>query len=195
MVKKKVIVFIVFVLSLFFVSLYRAGVSYAQSTDMFECVWRLGKCKTKTSNTCLPGNVPNDLYCPSKTSQDVCQGATAFCVPSSGETNEYWCDPETKTKINTAIGCIPVMGDDGKYNFLNFILRWAIGVGGGVAFLLIVYSGFMIMTASGNPERMQAGKELLTSAISGLILLIFSIFILRFIGIDILGLGEFGFGT
>jgi len=53
----------------------------------------------------------------------------------------------------------------------------------------------MIMTASGNPERIKAGQELLTSAISGLILLIFSIFVLKFIGIDILGLNTFGFGV
>lgn len=68
------------------------------------------------------------------------------------------------------------------------------GIGGGIAFLLILYSGFMIMSATGNPERLKAGQELLTSAISGLILLIFSVFILKFIGIDILGLCKFGFG-
>jgi hypothetical protein len=76
---------------------------------------------------------------------------------------------------------------------LSFILKWAIGIGGGIAFLLMLYAGFMIMTASGDPERLKAGQELLTSAIAGLILLIFSIFILKFIGIDILGLGSFGF--
>ncbi len=74
------------------------------------------------------------------------------------------------------------------------ILRWAVGIGGGIAFLLMLYAGFMIMTAAGNPERLKAGQELLTSAISGLILLIFSVFILKFLGIDILGLNVFGFG-
>jgi len=58
----------------------------------------------------------------------------------------------------------------------------------------MLYAGFMVMTASGNPERLKAGQELLTSAIAGLILLIFSVFILRFIGVDILGLDAFGFG-
>lgn len=96
------------------------------------------------------------------------------------------------TEIDTAIGCINALGDQNQ--FLGQILLWAVGVGGGIAFLLIVYAGFMIMTAAGNPERLKAGQELLTSAISGLILLIFSIFILRFIGIDILGLDRFGFG-
>jgi hypothetical protein len=52
----------------------------------------------------------------------------------------------------------------------------------------------MIMSSSGNPERLKAGQELLTSAISGLILLVLSVFILKFIGVDILGLDELGFG-
>lgn len=85
--------------------------------------------------------------------------------------------------VNTAIGCIPMSDQN---TFLAFILRWAIGIGGGIAFILIIYASFMIMSSSGNPERVQAGKELLTSAIAGLIMLIFSIFILRIIGVKIL---------
>ncbi len=87
--------------------------------------------------------------------------------------------------IDTAIGCIPI-GDTNE--FIEFILRWAIGIGGGIAFLLIVFAGFQIMTSAGNPERLKAGQELLTSAIAGLILLIFSVFILRIIGVNILGI-------
>ena len=99
-----------------------------------------------------------------------------------------WCNL-TQTELNTAIGCIPVFNSE---DFLGFLLRWATGIGSGIAFLLIVYGGCMIMTSSGNPERLKAGQELLTSAISGLILLIFSIFILKVIGIDILGIPGFG---
>ena len=106
--------------------------------------------------------------------------------------NAIFCGPDGKG-IQTAIGCVPVLSDTNQ--FLSFILRWAVGVGGGIAFLLILYAGFMIMSSSGNPERLKAGQELLTSAIAGLILLIFSVFILKFIGVDILGLDQFGFGT
>ena len=93
--------------------------------------------------------------------------------------------------IDTAIGCIPVADTN---QFMGWILGWAVGVGGGIAFLLIVYASFMIMTSQGDPTRLKAGQELLTSAISGLIMLIFSVFILKFIGIDILGLDQWGFG-
>ena len=99
----------------------------------------------------------------------------------------------SKTQIDTAIGCITVL--DTSEEFLNDILAWAVGIGGGIAFILMVYAGFMIMTASGNPDRLKAGQELLTSAISGLILLVLSVFILKFVGIDILGLDKFGFGN
>ncbi|MDP3994370.1 MAG: hypothetical protein Q8P91_00880 [bacterium] len=84
------------------------------------------------------------------------------------------------------------MTDGGENALLGWILQWAIGIGGGIAFLLIVYAGFMIMTSTGSPDRLQAGKELLTSALAGVILLIFSIFLLKLIGVDILKLPGFG---
>ena len=67
-------------------------------------------------------------------------------------------------------------------------MRWAIGIAGGIAFILIIVSGFMISTSSGDPKRLQAGRELLTAAITGLLLVIFSAFILRLLGVDLLGI-------
>ena len=90
-----------------------------------------------------------------------------------------------ETELDTAIGCIPISSSS---DLIGFVLKWAIGIGGGIAFLLIVYSGFIILTSQGDPKRLQAGQELLSSALMGLILLIFSVFILRIIGIDILSI-------
>ncbi len=87
--------------------------------------------------------------------------------------------------IDTAIGCIPI---DDQSVLIGFILRWAIGIGGGIAFLLILVAGFQIMTSRGDPNRLKSGQELMTSAISGLLLLIFSLVILRIIGVDILNI-------
>lgn len=90
--------------------------------------------------------------------------------------------------IDSAIGCFPIVDGD---QFLGFILGWAIGIAGGIALLLIVYAGVIMITAGGNPEKVQAGKELLTAAIGGFIFLLFSAYILRFVGVDILQIPGF----
>lgn len=99
--------------------------------------------------------------------------------------NNITCDNSDGTAINTAIGCIP-FGDPAALS--AFFLRWAVGIGGGIAFLMMIYSGFIIMTSAGNPDRLKGGKELMTSAVMGLLMIIFSVFILRFVGIDLLGI-------
>lgn len=87
----------------------------------------------------------------------------------------------------TAIGCIQT----DPTAFFSTLLSFGIGIAGGIAFLLILLGGFQVMTSTGNPEQLTAGKELVTSAITGLILIIFSVFLLRIIGVNILGLPGF----
>ena len=147
--------------------------------------------------------LPKDSYAACSKLGEACHASAICCSPNtcdftghcigSGPTtsSDLWCPGFENIKLNTAIGCVPVLSS--KEDFLSFILKWAVGIGGGIAFLLIVYAGFMIMTSAGNPERLKAGQELLTSAISGLILLIFSVVILKIIGVDILELDNFGF--
>ena len=94
------------------------------------------------------------------------------------------------TGIDTAIGCIPI-GDENGADFIGFLLKWALGIGGGIAFLMMIYAGFIIMTSTGNPERLQSGRQLLVAAISGLLLLIFALFLLRLIGVRILQIPGF----
>jgi len=67
----------------------------------------------------------------------------------------------------------------------------AIGIAGGIAVILIIYAGFLYSTSAGNPQRVAAAKELLTAALSGLILLIFAAYILRLIGENILDIPGF----
>jgi hypothetical protein len=90
--------------------------------------------------------------------------------------------------IDTAIGCIPV---DDKNSFVGWMLGWAIGISGGIAFVFIIFAAIQMMTAQGDPQKLSGGRELLTAAISGLILIIFSVFLLRVIGVDILKLPTF----
>src|SRR3989344_1878504 len=132
------------------------------------------------NNSCVAD--PNGPY----TSSTECEAQCALGGGGGASTNVALCDD---SHIDTAIGCIPF---DSESNFIGFILSWAIGIGGGVAFIMMLFAGFQIMTSAGNPDRLRAGQELLTSAIAGLILLVFSVFILRVIGIDILGISSLG---
>lgn len=136
------------------------------------------------------GTCYSATLCPEGTIEDgqypkVCESGGRCCVSTPEGKGPLGGGECSSLEIDTAIGCIPTANMN---LFIAFILRWAIGIGGGIAFLLIVFAGFQIMTSAGNPERLKAGQELLTSAIAGLILLIFSVFILKIIGVDILKL-------
>lgn len=73
----------------------------------------------------------------------------------------------------------------------NNIVTASMGIAGGIAFLLIVIGAFQIILSAGNPDRVKAGKEMITAALSGLFLIIFSVFILKLIGADILQIPGF----
>lgn len=68
------------------------------------------------------------------------------------------------------------------------ILNFAIGMAGGVAFLLMIFGSYRLIFAGGNPESIQRGGEVITAAIIGLLVIVFSVLILRFLGIAILGI-------
>ena len=89
--------------------------------------------------------------------------------------------------IWTALGCIPT----DPAAFVAWVLARAISIGGGIAFLLMIGGGFTIMTSSGNPEQLNKGKSIITSAATGLLFIIFSVLLLKIIGIDILKLPGF----
>lgn len=85
-------------------------------------------------------------------------------------------------QINTAMGCIPVETN----SFINWLLSWIFGVAGGIAFLLMAYGFILIATSGGDEKKIAGAKETITSAITGLLFSIFSIFILRLIAVNIL---------
>lgn len=90
--------------------------------------------------------------------------------------------------VNTALGCIPVKEPS---KFVNWLVEFAIGIGGGIAFLLMLFGAFQIILSGGNPDRVKAGREMITAAIGGLLLIIFSVLILRIIGVDLLAIPGF----
>lgn len=87
--------------------------------------------------------------------------------------------------LNTAIGCIPFGSNT---SIASFFLIFAIGLAGGISIILILYAGFQITTSTGDPKKIQGGKALLNSALAGLVMIIFSIFLLRLIGTQVIGI-------
>ena len=53
--------------------------------------------------------------------------------------------------------------------------------------VLVVYSGYMLMSSQGNPDKLKEGKEILTNAIIGFLVVLLSVAILLIIS-DTLGL-------
>lgn len=90
--------------------------------------------------------------------------------------------------IWTAIACVPLTIE----SFItDFVLRTGIGLAGIIALLCVIYAAFQMQASQGNPEKIKKAQELLTSCIMGLLLIIFSVFILRLIGVDILKIPGF----
>lgn len=98
-----------------------------------------------------------------------------------------FCDPG-KTKIDTAIGCIPASS---AVLVMEFLLKWIMGLAGGVILILLIITSYNLLTSQGNPEKLQAVKENYTSILAGFILIVFSLLLLNAIGANILGLPTF----
>jgi len=84
---------------------------------------------------------------------------------------------------NTGLGIKITSNPQG---FTKSLFGIILSMSGAVAILLIIISGYRLMMSGGNPEKVKGAKEQLTSAIVGLLFIIFSIVILQIIGVDIL---------
>jgi hypothetical protein len=125
---------------------------------------------------------PDDIQKPSVCSgiaDSARQGACMSCMSDGSDGLKVW----------TAIGCIETTN---PVEFFKSMLMLGVGMAGGIAFLLILFGGLQIMTSAGNPEQLNAGRELVSASITGLLVIIFSLFILRFIGMDLIGIPGFG---
>ncbi len=75
--------------------------------------------------------------------------------------------------------------------FIATLGKWLLGVATVAAFIFAIYSGYILMTSRGDKEKIGHAREILISAVTGLIFLILSISILEIIGVDILALPGF----
>ncbi len=90
--------------------------------------------------------------------------------------------------VYSGIGCIKT---DIRKFIEETVFGLGIGLAGGFSLLCIIYAAFMMQSSQGNPEKLKKAQEMITSCIMGLMLIIFSVFVLRLIGVNILRIPGF----
>ena len=77
-------------------------------------------------------------------------------------------------------------GNCGNYTIDDFVVlavtiaKWILGIVGAVALLFLVYGGFTLILSGGNEDRVRQGKEILTGAIIGLVIVFTAYLIIQF---------------
>lgn len=113
-----------------------------------------------------------------------------LCSQINEETEQYTAcvDCFEKAGVWTAVGCIP----SDPESVIVTIVTIGLAAGGGIVLIMILVGSFMLSVSQGDPNKMKEAKEVITSAIIGLLFVIFSVTILQFIGVSILHIPGFG---
>lgn len=139
----------------------------------------------------FPSGIPTGVVQPSPGTMEVTPPVKncEYVAPTNSPQYRacYQCIAD-KSGSWTVFGCIPSRPQD----FIAIVLKFCLGIGGGIAFMAMLFGSFMLLTSAGDPQRINGGKQILTYSIIGLLVILFSVFILQLIGIQILGLPGFG---
>jgi hypothetical protein len=129
---------------------------------------------------CVGNSVPNDyagcLECmyDYTLAPDITPPVTDLGLAVEGK---YW----------TVIGCI----ESSPGQFTQKLLQFVTAVSGGIMFIILLYGSFLVLTSAGDPGQLDRGKSLIRSGIIALLLILFAVFILRFVGFTILKIPGF----
>jgi len=159
------------------VSKFINGLSFFQTEDRGYCV--VG----------YPSNEFNIEQCTCVSSINLSAGRLCGVLKSNDEQNKCFnsCMKDGQG-IWTALGCF---SSDFSVLIRDKIFGLGISFAGMISFLCIIYAAFQIQSSQGNAEKIKKAQELLTSCIMGLIVIIFSVFILKVIGVNILRIPGF----
>lgn len=140
-----------------------------------------------TSNASDPGCICVNAISPSPS---YIGALNSFCQSQYTQSDRNAClQCANQGGVFSGIGCV-------QTDFKSFIEQTVFGIGvglaGGFSLLCIIYAAFMMQSSQGNPEKLKKAQEMITSCIMGLMLIIFSVFILKLIGVNILRIPGFG---
>lgn len=152
----------------------------------------------KITNSSCQGDTPRE-NCVTRASPVYC-----YCSPETSNSTDDYIAPRPGTPeaegltsfvnlYNPSAGCgtgyIAVASWCFPYDtngIASKLIQIIFGIAGGIAFLLMVYGFIMVATASGDEKKLQAAKETITSAVTGLLISLFALFLFRLIAINIL---------
>ncbi|MFH0830930.1 MAG: pilin [Parcubacteria group bacterium] len=93
-------------------------------------------------------------------------------------------DHLAQSVISPPTGTTLPTGEIGSY-MVN-VINWGIGIAGTVAVLVLVISGFLYVTASGDETRLERAKKGIRGAITGIIIMLIAAVIVNTINYAIL---------
>lgn len=163
---------------------------YIFSLDLVKWMNDFTKQQTEKVNPCINGNPSTTNYSdPNCTCVKQPASSKMLCDLYVASSKDYGdCVACSSKGVWTAIGC--VNSDIGAF-ITEKLFTFGIGLAGVFALLCIIYSALQLQTSGGNPEKIKKAQEILTSCIMGLMLIIFSVFILKLIGVNILQIPGF----
>jgi|GEM_PF-2488160 len=68
-----------------------------------------------------------------------------------------------------------------------YIFKWAASIGSLLAMLMIIYAGIKYMSSGGNPQVLEDAKETIVGSLIGLGMIILAYFLLKTIGVNVVG--------
>ncbi len=56
-------------------------------------------------------------------------------------------------------------------DYVQNLYNWSIGVGLSLAIIMIMYAGYIMITSTGDPQKVGSAKEMIVGALTGILLL------------------------
>ena len=67
-------------------------------------------------------------------------------------------------------------------DLVSVLIPYIFGIAGLVLLLMLIFSGFQMLTSAGDPKAMESGQKRLTNAVIGFIMIFLSYWIVKFVG-------------
>ncbi|OGH11907.1 MAG: hypothetical protein A2857_02280 [Candidatus Levybacteria bacterium RIFCSPHIGHO2_01_FULL_36_15] len=104
--------------------------------------------------------------------------------PPPGATNNLPCGTDINSAVcQTALGTFKTGQPESTVKTIYSII---LAIAGAIITLLLLYAGYLLMTSAGDKQKIQAARELVIAAITGLLFIIFAFVIFQVLARDIL---------